>query len=104
MHAQRPLIEVLGIVNVEGKPRFCRHGVVKSASQLRFLACSLLGVSVVDNVNIPCVADWKDGTVNKLFPNPDIQVCHFIQSYHYDVVHVTIRAVLLQCTCTKRVY
>ena len=61
-------------MDVQGIPRFCRLGSVPDVAHLRFIQGCLVGVSVVNNINIPSIIRWSDMKVDKLICSPDLEV------------------------------
>lgn len=69
-----PRVDIIKIVEVSGTFRFCRLRSVANVAQLRFIRGPTIGVSLVDNINIPSLVRWSDRSVEKLQARPDIQV------------------------------
>lgn len=57
---------------------------MNDVAHLRFIDSLFVGVSVVDNINVPSVVKWTDRTVQRLFPKPDLQVSftYFVTPIH----------------------
>ncbi|KAK7679945.1 hypothetical protein QCA50_016891 [Cerrena zonata] len=65
-------IEILSIVDDNGSPRICRLQTLNMA-HIRFLKDDFIGVSLVNNLNIPSIVNWRDGSVKNLRPGPDLE-------------------------------
>ena len=67
-------VDILNIVDIQGSPQFCRLGSVPNVAHLRFIQEHVIGVSVVNNLNIPSIIRWSDMKVDKLLREPDLEV------------------------------
>ena len=67
-------VEILKVVDIQGSPQFCRLGSVPDVAHLRFIQEHVIGVSVVNNINIPSIIRWSDMNVDKLLHKPDLEV------------------------------
>lgn len=80
---------MLSIVNIDGTIRFCRRGTVHNATHLRFIRGAFVGVSVIDNINVPSIAKWTDGSIERLQEKPDFEVRSIlctVLSWYIDVL------------------
>ncbi|KAK7676987.1 hypothetical protein QCA50_020016 [Cerrena zonata] len=66
-------IEILSIVDDNGSPRICRLQTLDNMAHIRFLKDESIGVSLVNNLNIPSIVNWRDGSVKNLRPGPDLE-------------------------------
>ena len=67
-------VDILKIVDIQGSTQFCRLGSVPNVAHLRFIQEHVIGVSVVNNINIPSIIRWSDIKVDKLLHKPDLEV------------------------------
>ncbi|KAK7679974.1 hypothetical protein QCA50_016920 [Cerrena zonata] len=68
-----PQILVLNIAKHRHLTVFSRLQTLNNISHLRFLRGDYIGVSLVDNINVPCLVDWKHANVVRLRHLPDLQ-------------------------------
>ncbi|KAK7677821.1 hypothetical protein QCA50_019133 [Cerrena zonata] len=66
-------IEILSIVDDNDSSRICRLQTLDNIAHIRFLKDECIGVSLVNNLNIPSIVNWRDGSVKNLRPRPDLE-------------------------------
>ncbi|KAK7676667.1 hypothetical protein QCA50_016922 [Cerrena zonata] len=68
-----PQIEILTIVKHRNSIMFSRLQTLDGVASLRLLQGDFIGVSLIDNTNVPCIIGWKSGIATKLRYLPDLQ-------------------------------
>ncbi|KAK7683176.1 hypothetical protein QCA50_013849 [Cerrena zonata] len=68
-----PQIDILSIVKHRRLTLFCRLQTLEDLAHLRFLHGDHIGVSVVNNTNIPCIVKWKNKAIERLRTLPDLR-------------------------------
>lgn len=73
---------MLSIIKHKKQTLFCRLQTLDDVAHLRFIRGDYLGISLVNNVNVPCLVNWRQASVVKLRALPDLQVSWTF--YHVD--------------------
>ncbi|KAK7679949.1 hypothetical protein QCA50_016895 [Cerrena zonata] len=66
-------VELLSVVNCDGRPHICRLRTIRHVGHLRFIQGDHIGVSLVENRNVPCIIQWREGIIQPLQHHPDTQ-------------------------------
>ncbi|CAL1698387.1 unnamed protein product [Somion occarium] len=68
-----PIVEVLTIMNRPKRPMFHHLQSVCNVPHIRFLRGSMIGASLHDNINVPCVLNWRHDITERLRAVPDLE-------------------------------
>ena len=80
-------IHIFSIVDY-GVPKICRLQVIENAGQLRFIKGSTIGLSLIQNLCIPCIMDWQSNHVYPFQQHPNNQVGYDYYSNRYYLINV----------------
>lgn len=69
-----PQIDILSFVKREKQTLFCHLQTLEDISHLRFIKGNYVGVSLVNNISVPSLVNWRDTSIKKLQLAPDLQV------------------------------
>lgn len=67
-------VDVLSITDAGAGPRICWLQTINDVGQLRFLRGHHIGVTLVHNINVPCVIEWPSHSIRHLRCSPDTEV------------------------------
>ncbi|CAL1698374.1 unnamed protein product [Somion occarium] len=68
-----PTVEVLTIMHHDEQPTFQRLQGISNVSHIRFLRGPMIGASLHNNINIPCVLNWRHDITERLRAVPDLE-------------------------------
>ncbi|CAL1698373.1 unnamed protein product [Somion occarium] len=92
-----PTVEVLTIMHHDEQPTFQRLQGISNVSHIRFLRGPMIGASLHNNINIPCVLNWRHDITERLRAVPDLEGGSVAMHMEDDWIAVVRRQVIEVC-------